>query len=1320
MAARVDVAFGIPARRLLDMQKAFDAADAVSRGAPANALPYVASLLEIKAAEVEAWAERIISARTRLAILLRTLVNSTVAGITRVDFPGNDDAQRPGWDGIVESERPSPWVPRGASGWEFGTDRDVKGKADADFDSRVSGLPSAERRNTAFVFVTPRHWPGKAKWVSGKRALNLWKEVRAYDSSDLEQWLEQSVSAQAWFSNETSRATAGVRCLDKCWADWSNVSTRPLVGSLFDPAVAIVARTIGSLLSRPPGEPIAIAADSAEEGLAFLAQLFGPSGGRELQGYRDRVLVFDNSGVLPRLAQGNGGFIAVTAHRSVERELGPFVQSLHSILIYPRNTSNVEPLVVLEPLGFGAFEESLAQMGFSREEIVRYSDESGRSLTVLRRRMATHPAIRLPTWAENHDTARSLIPFMLIGAWSATNPADQVVLALLAGVDSYDSLEAECQRLANLNDAPIWSVGTARGVVSKIDLLFAVASAVTEPELRRFFEIARLVLGEDDPRLDLPESDRWAAAIFGKSRELSGSLRKGTAETLVLLSVYGNRLFGSRIGVDCEAAASRIVQETLAPLTGRVLEANDRDLTAYAEAAPDAFLLLLEDDLAKEHPEVFQVLRSVGSGFFSTCPRTGLLWSLESLAWSPRTLPRTVLILARLAEIEINDNWVNKPIRSLKMIFDARMPQTAADHKARLDALRLVAERFPGVAWIVCNSQLKTNHWIGERSHKPRWRNEAFGFGEPFKTLDPILAFMRAMVEMLVNWRGGYSREMICDLVGCLSNLSEEYQATVWKLLRLWSSSEASDQDRAVVRDELRRSVLSQRGRRRSESEEDAGAKLLATARTVCDELAPHDIVNRHEWLFREQWIDLSLNEIEAEEHDFEARERRVADLRVAALREVLEVRGAPGLVALASRGKASAVIGWLAAKQLFPRVELFELVLNVFNNGTEEDRAARNEMISGALRATQGDESCTRLLERARDSLTDSGFVNLALLAPFRRGVWALVDGLEESLRSAYWAAVAPDWIRDAPDEGREAIERLLRARRPRAAFACTRWHIGEVDPELVYRMLSAVAAGGDDEPGQYQLDPHDVEEAFIHVDRNAGLSSDQKAVLEFAFLDALANSMGPRGRYGIPNLEKYVEKHPDLFVQSVVWAYKRTGDGEDPPEMRPAPENRQHFAERGHQLLNALSTVPGHNDLGELMPERLSVWIHAVRTGCEQLGRSEVGDICIGELLSSAPSGRDGIWPCEAVRDVLEGVRSKDMMCGMATGRYNSLGVTWRGEGGDQERALASPYQLWAEALRSAHPFVASELLERMAATYLREAEREDTEARVRKRLG
>jgi hypothetical protein len=159
--------------------------------------------------------------------------------------------------------------------------------------------------------------------------------------------------------------------------------------------------------------------------------------------------------------------------------------------------------------------------------------------------------------------------------------------------------------------------------------------------------------------------------------------------------------------------------------------------------------------------------------------------------------------------------------------------------------------------------------------------------------------------------------------------------------------------------------------------------------------------------------------------------------------------------------------------------------------------------------------------------------------------------------------------------------------------------------------------------------------------------------------------------------------------------------------------------MADRGYRLLEAIERIPGHNHLGELKADLLAKWIGVVRQGAADLSRADIADVCIGKLLSSAPVGQDGVWPCEPVVQVMEDIQSERMMEGARTGIYNSRGVHYRGEGGDQERELAEKYRKWGEALQFSHPFVASKLLMGLARTYEHEANREDTEAGIRRRM-
>src|SRR5205823_10972528 len=113
-----------------------------------------------------------------------------------------------------------------------------------------------------------------------------------------------------------------------------------------------------------------------------------------------------------------------------------------------------------------------------------------------------------------------------------------------------------------------------------------------------------------------------------------------------------------------------------------------------------------------------------------------------------------------------------------------------------------------------------------------------------------------------------------------------------------------------------------------------------------------------------------------------------------------------------------------------------------------------------------------------------------------------------------------------------------------------------------------------------------------------------------------------------------RYVEAHPELFVQAVAWTYKRNDGGADPTELQVPAENVKHMAERGYKLLEAIERIPGYDDLGVLKADRLGKWTAAVRKSCAELSRTEVADLCLGKLLANAPVGKDGVWPCEPVR--------------------------------------------------------------------------------------
>jgi hypothetical protein len=835
--------------------------------------------------------------------------------------------------------------------------------------------------------------------------------------------------------------------------------------------------------------------------------------------------------------------------------------------------------------------------------------------------------------------------------------------------------------------------------------LFAIAKIVTQHDMDRFFDAAEYVLSESDPALDLPEKDRWAAALYGKKRDHSAALREGICETLVILSVHGNNLLQSRLGVDIESRVIVLIRKLLMPLSLEKLLSHDHDLPRYAEAAPDEFMRIIEEDLRRNDPVVLGLLKPVDSSIFGASPsRTGLLWALECLAWRPQNLPRVSAILAQLSRPKIDDNWMNKPEASLQAIFRSWMPQTAASVEQRVKALEMLTKRYSDVGWQVCIEQIKPGSRIGHYSYRPRWRSDASGAGQVV-TNKEMYAFARKALDLLIAWPC-HDERTLGDLVESLQGMPDEDQTKVWNLIDEWLQT-ANEEAKAALRERIRRFALTRRARQRK-----LGEAARDHAREAYAKLQPRDPVIRHGWLFADHWVQESPDEIEEEGFDYRKRDERIDKLRREAMAEIWAEHGFEGVGKLLIGSGAASTVGRYAAScvtGIKPRINFIRWCLSV----TGDLRAKAEWCLQGFLFAIE-DKLRDRTLKAAAEGLPAEELTRLFVCAPFQASTWRLLDTYGEGISAGYWRDVSPSWGRHTTAELTELIDSLLEAKRPRAAFHAVHMDFKDIETSRLKRLLHDVATVNSEPAGHFKLDRYYISDGLNSLDGRPGVSPDEMAQLEFLFIDALDHS-----EHGIPNLERQIAKSPTVFVQAVALAYKRSDEREDPPEWRiDNPEQKAAVALAAHRLLDQIKTIPGTDENGRIDAAALTAWLTEVRRLCDEYARGKIGDHCLGQLLAKAPEGENGIWPCEAVCEAMEGIASAEISRGFYIGVHNSRGAHWRGQGGSQERELAAKYRSWADRLHFDYPYVGG-VLEDIAASYDRDAGWQDSEEKVTKRL-
>ena len=532
--------------------------------------------------------------------------------------------------------------------------------------------------------------------------------------------------------------------------------------------------------------------------------------------------------------------------------------------------------------------------------------------------------------------------------------------------------------------------------------------------------------------------------------------------------------------------------------------------------------------------------------------------------------------------------------------------------------------------------------------------------------------------------------------------MAERDRAAVWHVIEDWARTETDPRARALLRAKIGVVVL-RWGRSRG-----LDAAQMDRAHEVWAELGPKDPVGRHTWLFASGWLEYPDDALDIAES-----EKRVDERRREAMRDVWSVRGFDGALELAVESDGWTVGRYAAGCAAEPdsAADVLRACLSIGAGPPEKLDA----FMGGFIPWLDEDVRSAAIPAVAETAKVDQR-VRLFKCAPFGDDTWRVLDAQDARVRDRYWREVSPGTVLFTESETSEVIDRLVEAGRPWEAFSAVRFDWDKVETSRMKRLLAALVEAAPPPGRQFQVESWSLSKALGSLDGRPGVTVDEMAQLEFAFIDTLDDS-----EHGILNIERRVAESPALFVQALALFTTRDDDGQDPMEWRvDDPERRDALGRAAYRLLDCVRRLPGVDTEGTGDADVLNRWVTEARRLCAEHGRAGIGDERIGQLLSRAPSEEDGSWPCRPVCDVLDRAASQDVARGFRVGVYNARGVVTRGvdDGGVQERELSARYRAWAERLAFDYPYVAN-ILERIAKHYDREADCEDTEVLARKRM-
>ena len=1241
----------------------------------------------IDEAGLETWAKRL-DARASLPDMIADLIRASIVDASRFRFPGGDAAQLRGWDGSLETTDATSFVPAGKSKWEFGSGAGAA-KASADYTKRTENTSVAEMAENTLVLVNLEKWDTPREqltaWEQERRGEGKWRDVRYFDAVELVHWLDLHPATAALYARDVLQTAPkeGALSTDEFWEMYSTqfsprLSEKVVIGDRQALADDLLLKLTG------PPQSIMLGAETAIEVVAFAVAAIRLAKSEVRRALEVRTLIVESEAAA-RFLSARSGLTFIASGSASPGQLTTKAPTLSAA-----TGVQARKHVALTRASANSMVDGFVAMGMQRDQGYELAHRCGRSLTILQRLIPNQP-YKNPEWVQR---AAELKPAFLAGGWSASVALDREVLKDLSGLADYGALEALLLPATMLSDPPIDRAGEYWQVRAPVDAFSFFGPLVNEADLQRLRDVAIRVFSHV---VDAPSRDEKFSITYVSPADYSKWLRDGLALTLLLVATM-NEIGGLQVN---NSTPQRYVDEILNALpewgkSHRTLIGLADQTALFAEAAPNPFLAALESMLEGDRSEIAKIFRDDADMMFGpSSPHITVLWALENLAWDPKLLNRTALVLARLAEMDPDpeSRMVNRPINTLRSILLGWSPNTHATLAQRIACLDIILEKSPEIGWQLLVKLLPRSHDSSSPTQKPKLRDvepmtvEELTFGlvwdEQHAVVTRAIKFAdddEDRVIVLVKECSSFQpvdRALVIAFIDeYLSRHQTAEESPVWAALRAEMARDEffADSDWAMQEEERKRitDILSRY----------RPADPLSEDRQLFDDWLPY--IGRHK---SDDNIDPDTS-------------------RTVALERILIRDGPLGILKLTQTSKLPNLIGPLLDRTPITESQLLELLDAAISASAPGDLA----LYASAVGANRFGEAWTaifrdKIIPRLENAAAKA---RLMLGWPLTASTWAVVKSLGYEVNEEYWRRT-----QSLPNSGPldlllQGVTEFRRMHRSLQVLGAIHRRLTELPTELIFALLS---------DGQVQIANDKVQSgtmlsyylnaAFNELQSRADAKREDIARQEYGYFPLLSQEKRPLVLY------EFLAKDPGLFVEVLSHVFRGKN-------AAPKTDLTEHERVRGHisyQVLSSFRLVPGA--VGNVVDEGvLTAWVLGARAAADKFDLSEIADQYIGHVLANAPTNpAEDFWPPSAMCTVIEKIGASELENGFSIECFNKRGVVTKAihEGGGQERSLALTYERWAAAT-SRFPRT-SAMLTRISEYWESNAKGEDTRAELDK---
>jgi hypothetical protein len=1214
-------------------------------------------------------------------------------------FPLADSIGQHGPDGILDTALGfEPFVPKGRSFWEIGTGIGARDKATEDYKHLTAAIPEGIRKESTFVFVTPlsarRDWEhtwkqnAQAAWIEERRRRGEWKDIRVIDGTKLIDWVHHYPAVEQWLAHKMELPVQQIGTPEERWA-----VLRRIGGLSVTPQVFLLGRERACeklqgvftgtkrrlrLQTHFPDQVVdllaAYLATLDEETRADVAGRCLVISGKEAwnaicKQYRNHILI-----AAPTIdLSGHEG--AILLEQAEKAGCSIIYSGLPGGIPDENAVSLPQPKVY-------QLSKALEKSGCHEEQARLLAQRSGGNLSTLLKLLRNISLT--PEWAQGSDAADLAIA-VLLGAWNEKYEADCKIAETLAGKPYAHWVETMREFTHRPNTPLTYQDGKWKFAV-RYEGWYVLGLRLFDEHLDRLQSVMVTVLREKDPKFDLPADERYAAQIHGKVPAHSQSLREGLAESLALLGSHPGALTRASFK-KAEATATLAVRQILSDADWILWASLNDVLPLLAEAAPNEFLNAIEGALRKTPCPFDELFAQESSGITGVNYMTGLLWSLETLAWDPERLIRVVCILGALAARDPGGNWANRPANSLTAILLPWLPQTSASIKKRLTSVATLFKEHPDVAWKVLLSLLPQFHSVSTGTRKPIWREIIPADWSKGVTDIEYWGQVTGYAELAVNAAEG-NVQRLAELIERLPDLPPSTRDQFLMHLESDANLTLPEADRLYLWDALVDLVT--KHRKFADADWAMESHQVDRIDAIAERFAPKSPALLHKRLFSERVFDLF-----EEKGNYAEQAEQLERRRHQAVQEIAEAGGTQSVINFATSVESPWRVGFSLGC-----VASADADSTILPDMLDTERGNLAQFTGGFVRGRLHSQGWAWVDRIDTSNWTPDQIGQFLCYLPFVPETWERSAHLLGSDELPYWKKTAANPY-ETQNGLEAAVDRLIEHGRPCAAIRCLYRMLIDKQPLDSGRAVAALLADLDLSEDAGGIDAYEIVEIIKALQNDPKTNQDDLFRIEWLYLRLLEQNQNASPKL----LERRLACDPEFFcevIRLVFWSKKEDRSIHEPTQQE------KWIAQNAFRLLWNWKTPPGTQEDGSYDGDVLIAWLEKVKGKCSETGHLNIALQRVGHVLAYAASDPDGLWIHRSAAAVLNAEGSEEMRVGFRIELFNSRGGHWVDPTGKPERELASKYRNEAEEIEAAGYHRLATALRELAEEFDHEAER------------